>query len=328
MLQQTIYQQQCSTSTAEEWTDLKRNFCTQDVLKSIKDAKTKLINADIYPNFILEEIETYVNNIDMNNDDDAENLKKPCAFFNNIKCNNLEKFYILSYDKLVNNSNETFKHISCKSSSVLMKATIDKIVSYNEDFVNDDQDIITKNLSNEELAGLQYLGGYVLQKLHKKIKNSKNFMSDESQQILSILEAGRGEPNENFELINVLDRGGLWYITKDMEKILIVTEKFFCIQTVKLNLTKCSHIPLNTYVSKITRLSQVNGWFEQLVSNVEISVNDIARKKCLYMILNLYLRIRSYTFAQDVIQKYRITKKQHKKKGLRKEISKNGETST
>ena len=49
--------------------------------------------------------------------------------------------------------------------------------------------IYTKNLDDRELSGLQYVAGYVLQKLNQKIRNVKNYDSFETQQALSILQA-------------------------------------------------------------------------------------------------------------------------------------------
>ena len=36
-----------------------------------------------------------------------------------------------------------------------------------------------KNINEKELAGLQYFGGYVIQKIFLKLKRSKNYKSDE-----------------------------------------------------------------------------------------------------------------------------------------------------
>ena len=62
------------------------------------------------------------------------------------------------------------------------------------------------------MAGLQYLGGYVLHKLHKKHARAS---SKESQQAMALLKAGKmertGESNQ--KLISSLNRGGLWSIT-------------------------------------------------------------------------------------------------------------------
>ena len=54
-------------------------------------------------------------------------------------------------------------------------------------------DAMSKSLQEKEITGLQYLGGYVLQNLHKKHRASKNWKSTESQQAMSLLTACKEE---------------------------------------------------------------------------------------------------------------------------------------
>jgi len=62
-------------------------------------------------------------------------------------------------------------------------------------------------LSEKEQAGLQYVGGYVLQNLHKKYAR-KN--TTENQQAMAILRAGKLEYGyENQKLVSSLSRGAL-----------------------------------------------------------------------------------------------------------------------
>lgn len=81
-------------------------------------------------------------------------------------------------------------------------------------------------LSDEEKAGLQYIGGYVLHKLHTKHVSK----SSESEQAISILKAGKLEDQNAIEcqkLTSSLNRGGLWAITKSAQSIFERTEHYF-----------------------------------------------------------------------------------------------------
>ena len=67
--------------------------------------------------------------------------------------------------------------------------------------------LLTK-LSSEEKAGLQYIGGYVLHKLHNKHVNTKK--SPESEQAISILKAGKARDQDSIQsqrLTSSLNRG-------------------------------------------------------------------------------------------------------------------------
>ena len=54
-----------------------------------------------------------------------------------------------------------------------------------------DQSIETLTLSDQEYNALQYLAGYVLHNLHKKISKSQKYNTEVSQQALSFIESAR-----------------------------------------------------------------------------------------------------------------------------------------
>ena len=69
--------------------------------------------------------------------------------------------------------------------------------------------VFTWNLSDREISGLQYLGGYVTHILYKKLRNSKNYKSDEFQQIMALPLACRPTNTEmlqNQKLVSALNR--------------------------------------------------------------------------------------------------------------------------
>ena len=91
--------------------------------------------------------------------------------------------------------------------------------------------IYTKNLDDRELSALQYIAGYVLQIINQKIRNLQKNDLFESQQFLSILQARKSSNNPNTKLVNALNRGGLWVISNDAEKLFNLFEQYFCVQT-------------------------------------------------------------------------------------------------
>ena len=81
-----------------------------------------------------------------------------------------------------------------------------------------------RTLSDKEVAGLQYLGGYVLQNLYMK---HARFDSTESQQAMLFIKAGKKESDDKQKLISYLNRGGLWLITEQAGNIFKKTVKQF-----------------------------------------------------------------------------------------------------
>ena len=70
-----------------------------------------------------------------------------------------------------------------------------------------------------------------------------------------------------------------------------------------------------TYGEKV-----VNG-FNNLVYNSELIVESSLGKDVLDSILNLYIKVRSFSFAKDIVEKQKISSKRTKAKALRKEVS-------
>ena len=89
-----------------------------------------------------------------------------------------------------------------------------------------------QNLNEKKVAVLQYLRWYVISNLYRKLKNSKNYQSEECQQALSLLSVCKCdvELNWNTKLVSALNRGGLCIINETVEKIFVVVEKNFHIK--------------------------------------------------------------------------------------------------
>ena len=80
-------------------------------------------------------------------------------------------------------------------------------------------------LTDKQKAGLQYVAGYVRQNLYKK---HYTVNSDESQQAMAILKAGKLEisDSQKQKLVSSLNRGGLWSVTLPAQKMFLKTEHF------------------------------------------------------------------------------------------------------
>ena len=74
---------------------------------------------------------------------------------------------------------------------------------------------------------MQYLGGYVLNNLHKKHGRTN---SVESQQAMAILKAGKLESitDSSQKLVSALNHGGLSSITQPVQQIFLKAECDFC----------------------------------------------------------------------------------------------------
>lgn len=98
---------------------------------------------------------------------------------------NIEKFYSDYYSTVCLMATNYFINLSYNAATLLATTVAEFILVYYKRKaaeINDDLHILPGNspsksvLSSMEIAGLQYLGGYVLHNLHRKLKNSSLFV--------------------------------------------------------------------------------------------------------------------------------------------------------
>ena len=239
-----------------------------------------------------------------------------------VKSGNAERFYASFCSSIVSNAVMHFEGLSKDAATLLSTKVADFTLAKSKEKTKEvwitTCTPLTK-LSPEEEAGLQYLGGYVLQKRHKKLANS--IKSKETEEAMSILKAGKSEDqavSESQRLISSLNRGGLWGIKKSIQTIFQRTEHYFRDNTSKAGLRKldCTDI-----VSKSTHDIDVVSAYHLVLSDAELTVESTVAKDVLHNIIQLYLRVRSFSLAKDIIQNHKIKAKQLKSKVLHKDIS-------
>ena len=67
---------------------------------------------------------------------------------------------------------------------------------------------------------------------------------------------------------------------------------------------------------------QVTASYNVILSDAELEICNSVSKDILHStcIISLYVKVRSFSFAKDIVQKYKIKQKQGKAKALRKEL--------
>ena len=74
--------------------------------------------------------------------------------------------------------------------------------------------------------------------------------------------------------------------------------------------------------------SDVVSNYQTMVCDAEVVGSKNVWKYVLYSIVNLYMRVRSFSLAKDIIQDFKIKSKQGKGKALRKEIQRSCQEQT
>ena len=122
-------------------------------------------------------------------------------------------------------------------------------------------------------------------------------------------------------LVTALSRGGLWSVKPCIDELLIIAEKNFR-QCVK----KGEH-KINTkfIIEKTIKDENVLINFNMLLANSELEVEDELAQCLLHNIVRLYVRVRAFSSARDIVQKFKMRQGMPKRKGLRKELKRSSE---
>ena len=201
-----------------------------------------------------------------------------------------------------------FPGLISKVATLLSSKLLDVDLAWNKE-KKEVHSIYTENLDDREPSGLQYIAGFVLQKLNQKIRNLKNYDLFESQQALSILHTTKSSNNPNEKLVNALNRGGLWVISNDAGKLFILFEKYFGVQTAGKDLHK---IDINMIIKNLMSYCYFQEFYQNILSSAQLKVNETIADDMLYSIVRLYIKVRAFSFTRDIVHKDRTKNRQIK----------------
>ena len=241
-----------------------------------------------------------------------------------------EKFLSSYYAYVVKFGFQMLVEVKEYTSKIILIKLADSLYTRHQKKQRKEVEETSHNLSDRQLAGLQYLSGYVIHKLYKKSKNCKAWSSPENQIKQHILKTCREEDQNkqtNQKLLSTVNRGGLWYVCEEIQKILVISEKYF---VRKMADGPNPNIKVKKLITDITKFSYVADFFSCIVNKIEIDTDTpefkMAEKSVLFQIVQLYIRVRMFSLAKDYVQQQRVSKSiKSKEKSLRKSLKKKNE---
>ena len=209
-------------------------------------------------------------------------------------------------------STEFFSGLSRNGAALLFTKVADSLIAFNKKERESTNATTTTTILNErDIAGLQYLGGYVLHKLYRK--HAKANTKESQQAIMARLKAVKLEESTHGattqKLITSLNRGGLWSITMPVQRMFVNIEKHFRLLTPNINL---QGINLSCFTRKAIIDSDILSNFDLMVADASIESGSHVRGNVWYSIVKLNVRVRAFSVSKDVIQKYKLLTKQAK----------------
>ena len=166
-------------------------------------------------------------------------------------------------------------------------------------------------MSRRDRDIIGYISGFVFTKLHGRIRMSTLWESDICQSNLAILLAGKLDEQqkksaEENQLIAARNRGGLWQVNSSATNIFIFAEIAFRRETVG----HVRNIDSKNIVERILlKDGKVLSYFENICGQAEFQVEKEDSINLLEQMLILFVRVRSFSYAKDKIQHYKIENK-------------------
>ncbi len=119
------------------------------------------------------------------------------------------------------------------------------------------------------------------------------------------------------KLVVNLNRGGIWKINETSQTFLTIAELKFLQNT---NLKDIKSIDYKKMVSELSVDQDVLASYQTLLSSAALPVDAYIAYDALEKILMPYIKVRSFSYAKDIVNKFRLSQRKGKSKALRKEI--------
>ena len=174
------------------------------------------------------------------------------------------------------------------------------------------------------MGPLSYIAGYVLQSLYKKSKNSPHWNSPRSLELQGLLKSVKLEDAEQDEYVHSLSRGGLWAPNENVKGIAESAEGSFRKHLLNSKAVTKS-IPIDKIVDEILMQPVVLSLWENITTGLDFDVSSECSKLALENFVKLFIMVRSFSHAKDIVSRYKIEQKQSKTKALRTQLKKKAE---
>ena len=234
---------------------------------------------------------------------------------------NPERFHV-DYSQVMMGINSPLPGLDFMSTIELLRKTGDKVLAHFQKSFRTVGNLIENGtvapLTENEFEALEYLGGYVIYNVEKKLKRKPN-----NRQYLEVLHCFESEDTSDQVIVDLLDRGGLRGIKTTTKNIFTRTEYEFRWHTKRniqnidiLEITKILLNDLDVTGNMFTATDSISNVKEEIVSNVVESM------------LIVYLRVRSFSYVRDISTQKKMEKNAElKEKALRKTLKKKNEKS-
>ena len=202
------------------------------IFKLILEAQKDISKDECYSTIIRSTVKNFIFI------DSTELLTNEIQKLYNSLCSNAdaEKIYSQFYKLIVMDAKKYFNSLDFPMCGLLAARLTDKILAHYSRPA--DHENVIKPLTERGMQALQYLSGYVIHSLVRKIHRFTNWRSTDSQALLTLLYAAKSDDFSFQRLISCQTRGGLWAVTAECLQVFKIMEEEFRKETSAVHVTK------------------------------------------------------------------------------------------
>lgn len=124
-------------------------------------------------------------------------------------------------------------------------------------------------------------------------------------------------PTEENQYIASLCRGALWASNSWQIKIAEITELCFRKQT---KIGKHTSLPIDKVVEDVLSSPLAKSLWSNIVDQCDVNISKECQWLCFENIVKLYTTVTGFSFARDIVNKYKLLEKAQKSKALHKQL--------
>ena len=91
------------------------------------------------------------------------------------------------------------------------------------------------------------------------------------------------------------------------------------------NKDNVSYLPVDTMVNEVLASPHIKSLWCNIIQNCCEQISKECQSLCLENVVKLYITVRSFSFAKDIVNKYKLSQNVQKTKALRKDLKKGSE---
>ena len=166
--------------------------------------------------------------------------------------------------------------------------------------------------SDKELSIIQYLAGYVVQKLYSRFKFSKSD-AQYKKRCMEILSASKIDSDDTQIYVDTKNRGGLFKTNMYTQNIFIQSETISPKQSKSFETSITSKALVNEMLKDSVIISSLNN----ICYNTEVQIDKEIYFSLLESMRILFRRVKRFSYVRDIREKHQINKRQARKSSLR-----------